>query len=67
MAKDPNRDISKYSIASKNRWAKYSTEDRTKRMRALALSRWDKSTKKERKEHSKKMVLARKPKVEVSK
>jgi len=43
----------KYSIASKARWAKLSPEMRSEKMRELAVKKWQKTSIKKRKEHSK--------------
>ena len=51
----------KYSKASKTRWAKYTPEERSKKMSDLVKKRWSKMTKEELSEHGKKLQSAKRP------
>lgn len=51
--------MSKYSEASKARWAKIPKAERTKRMSATAKAKWDKTSPSDKKKHVRKMVAAR--------
>lgn len=51
--------ISKYSIASKARWAKIPSADRTKIMKGLATSAWAKLTPEQKSERAKRAAKTR--------
>jgi hypothetical protein len=52
----------KHSIASKARWAGVSKEERSARMRAIAITRQAGLNKKQKRDNAMRMVLARKAK-----
>lgn len=49
----------KHSVASKARWSGVSTEERSKKMRAIVKNKWKNMTKKQRAEQLKKMIAGR--------
>lgn len=49
----------KYSLASKERWAKKTKKERSEAMRKVVAKRWEKTTAKDRKKWAMKLVKAR--------
>lgn len=60
------KDISKYSAASKARWAKRSPEERSERMRTIAKKKWDSMSADEKRAHAYKMLEGKKNDLKVS-
>lgn len=54
----------RYSLASKERWAKRTPEVRSEMMRSIVMARWEKSTPIDRQAHMQKMREAKKLKRE---
>lgn len=53
------KDKTKYSLASKARWAKYTPEERSEIMRVIAIKKWSVMSAEDRHAHAMKMVAGR--------